>query len=140
MSNLVPAGKKAAQLAVKHAPKAAAAWRVGGKPAVEQVKIQRARALNKKLAFEKARTLVDGTVLRQLHGEQVVWVVFAGEVPVATYPPVEEDLPDLVKHAKVSDRQTPEDYDQSRARARAKRAAKKGAQKAISRRRTPPRP
>ena len=140
MSNLVPAGKKAAQLAVKHAPKAAAAWRVGGKPAIEQVKIQRARSVNKKLAFEKARTLTDGTVLRQLHGELVVWVVFAGETPVAVYPSVEEELLELVKHAKMSDRQTPEDYDASRAKQRAKRVAKKGAQKAITRRRTPPQP
>ena len=140
MSNLVPAGKKAAQLAVKHAPKAAAVWKVGGKPALEQVKITRARAVNKKLAFEKARTLTDGTVLRQLHGEQVVWVVFAGMTPVATYPTVEQDLLELVKHAKMSDRQTPEDYDSSRAREKAKRAAKRAKQAAITRRRTPPRP
>ncbi len=139
MSNLVPAGKKAAQLAVKHAPKAAAVWKVGGKPAIEQVKITRARAVNKKLAFDKARTLEDGTVLRQLHGEQALWVVFAGMTPVATYPPVEEDLLELVKHAKMSDRQTPEDYDNSRAKEKAKRAAKKARQAAASRRRTPPR-
>lgn len=140
MSNLVPAGKKAVELAVKHAPKAAVAWKVGGKAATEQVKIQRARAANKKLAFEKARTLVDGTVLRQLQGEQVIWVVFAGEVPVAAYPAVEEDLADLVKHAKLSDRQTPEQYDASRVRQRAKRAAKKAGQAAVTRRRTPPGP
>lgn len=140
MSNLVPAGKKAVELAVKHAPKAAAAWKAGGKPAVEQVKIQRARAVNKRLAFEKARTLTDGTVLRQLHGEQVVWVVFAGMTPVATYPTVEEDLLELVKHAKMSDRQTPEDYDSSRAKERAKRAAQRARRAAVSRRRTPPRP
>jgi hypothetical protein len=125
MSNLVPAGKKAAELAVKHAPKAVAAWKVGGKAAAEQVKIQRARAANKKRAFEKARTLVDGTVLRQLHGEQAVWVVFAGEAPVAAYPQVEVELLDLVKHAKLSERQTPDEYDESRAKARAKRTAKK---------------
>ena len=125
MSNFVPAGKKAVELAVKHGPKVKAAWEVGGKVATEQVRIQRARAANKKRAFEKARTLDDGTVLRQLQGEQVVWVVFAGEVPVASYPAVEEELLELVKHAKMSDRQTPEEYDESRARERAKRAARK---------------
>jgi len=138
MSSYLPAGKKAVELAVKHAPKAAAAWKLGGKAATEQVKIQRARAANKKLAFDKARTLVDGTVLRQLHGEQVVWVVFAGDEPVAAYPPVETELADLVKHAKLSERQTPEQYDESRARERVRRAAKKAGQAAVTRRRTPP--
>jgi hypothetical protein len=125
MSNFVPAGKKAVELAVKHGPKVKAAWEVGGKAATEQLRIQRARAANKRRAFEKARTLDEGTVLRQLHGEQVVWVVFAGEVPVASYPAVTDELLELVKHAKMSERQTPEDYEETRAKARARRAAQK---------------
>jgi len=125
VSNIVPAGKKAVELAVKHGPKVKAAWEVGGKAATEQVKIQRARAANKKRAFEKARTVAEGTVLRQLQGEQVVWVVFAGDEPVASYPTVEADLAELVTHADLRQRQTPEDYDRSRAKARAKQAAKK---------------
>jgi len=52
-------------------------------------------------------------------------VVFAGEVPVASYPAVEEELLELVKHAKMSERQSPEDYDESRAGAKARRAARK---------------
>jgi len=125
MGNLVPRGKKAVELAVKHGPKVKVAWDVAGKQATEQVKIQRARAANKKRAFDKARTLADGTVLRQLDGDQVIWVVFAGAQPVASYPSVEKDLSQLVEHAKLSGRQTPEDYDRSRAKARAKRAAMK---------------
>lgn len=125
MSNIVPKGKKAVELAVKHGPKVKVAWDMAGKQATEQVKIQRARAANKKRAFDKARTLADGTVLRQLDGEQVIWVVFTGAQPVASYPPVEKDLAELVEHAKLSGRVTPEDYDRSRAKARAKRAAMK---------------
>jgi hypothetical protein len=121
MSKLVPTGKKAVELAT------------------EQVKIQRTRSVNKKHAFEKARTVADGTVLRQLHGEQVIWVVFAGDEAVASYPSG-PDLADLVRHADLGKRQTPADYDRTRAKNRAKRAAKKGARKAITRRRTPPRP
>ena len=65
-------------------------------------------------------------MLRQLDGEQVIWVVFTGAQPVASYPPVEKDLAQLVEHAKLSGAQvTPEDYDRSRAKARAKRAAMK---------------
>jgi hypothetical protein len=125
MDNIVPKGRKAVELAVKHGPKVKVAWDVAGKQATEQVKIQRARAANKKRAFDKARTLADGTVLRQLDGEQVIWVVFAGAQPVASYPPVEKDLSELVEHAKLSDRKTPDDYDRTRAKARAKRAAMK---------------
>ena len=124
MTKIVPTGKKAVELAVKHGPKVKVAWDMAGKQATEQVKIQRARAANKKLAFDKARTLADGTVLRQLDGDQVIWVVFAGAEPVASYPSIEKDLADLVEHAKLSARQTPEDYDRSRAKARAKKAAK----------------
>jgi hypothetical protein len=123
MGNMVPKGRKAVELAVKHGPKVKVAWDMAGKQATEQVKIQRARAANKKHAFDKARTLADGTVLRQLDGDQVIWVVFAGAEPVASYPPIEKDLADLVEHAKLSGRQTPEDYDRSRAKARAKKAA-----------------
>lgn len=121
MSKLVPAGKKAVGLAT------------------EQVKIQRTRSVNKKHAFEKARTLSGGTVLRQLRGEQVLWVVYAGDEAVASYPS-RPDLADLVRHADLSKRQTPADYDRTRAKNRAKRVAKKGAQAAITRRRTPPQP
>jgi len=124
VSNIVPAGKKAVELAVKHAPKVKVAWDVAGKTATEQVKIQRARAGNKKRAFEKARTVAAGTVLRQLQGEQVIWVVFAGDEAVTSYPAIEGDLAELVRHADLSQRRTPEDYDRTRARARARQAAK----------------
>jgi hypothetical protein len=125
MSNLIPAGRKAASLAVKYGPQAKLAWETAGKAAAEQVKIRRARAANRRRAFEKARTLIDGTVLRQLHGDQVIWVVYAADEPVTAYPLPDVELAELTKHAKLSDRWTPEQYDESRAaRARAKRAAR----------------
>ena len=117
MSKLVPAGKKAAALAG------------------EQVRIQRTRAVNKKKAFEKARTVTDGTVLRLLHGERVIWVVFAGAEAVTSYPSV-RDLAKLVSTADLSKRLSLADYDRTRAKARATRVAKK----AVTRRRTPPQP
>ena len=125
MSNMLPAGRKAVELAIKHGPKAKVAWDVAGKNAAEQVRIQRVRSVNKKRAFEKARTLAEGSVLRQLHGEQVVWVVFAGDEPVTSYPIIETDLAGLVAHADLTQRDTPEEYDRKRARARARAAARK---------------
>lgn len=125
MSNLIPVGRKAATLAVKYGPQAKLAWETAGKAATEQVKMRRARAANRRRAFEKARTITDGTVLRQLHGDQVVWVVYAADEPVTAYPLPDIELDELTKHAKLSDRRTPEEYEESRARARAKRAARK---------------
>jgi hypothetical protein len=124
MSNLIPAGRKAASLAVKYGPQAKLAWETAGKAAAEQVKIRRARSANRRRAFEKARTVIDGTVLRQLHGDQVIWVVYAADEPVTAYPLPDVELAELTKHAKLSERWTPEQYDESRARARAKRAGR----------------
>jgi hypothetical protein len=118
MSNLIPAGR----MAVKYGPQAKLAWETAGKAAAEQVKIRRARSANRRRAFEKARTLIDGTVLRQLHGDQVIWVVYAADEPVTAYPLPDVELDELTRHARLSDRRTPEQYDESRARARARRA------------------
>jgi hypothetical protein len=123
MSNLIPVGKKAVTLAAKYGPQAKVAWDTAGQAAAEQVKIRRARAANRRRAVEKARTVVDGTVLRQIHGDQVVWVVYAGDEPITAYPLPDIDLDELTKRARLSDRMTPEQYDESRTRARAKRAA-----------------
>jgi len=123
MSNLIPVGRKAASLAVKYGPQAKLAWETAGKAAAEQVKIRRARAANRRRAFEKARTVTDGSVLRQLHGEQVVWVVYAADEPITAYPLPDVELHELTRHARLDDRTTPEEYDESRARARARRVA-----------------
>lgn len=123
MSNLVPVGKNAVKIAAKYGPQAKIAWDTAGQAAAEQVKIRRARAANRRSAVEKARTVVDGTVLRQIHGDQVIWVVYAGAEPITAYPLPDIELDELTRRAKLDDRMTPEQYDESRARARAKRAA-----------------
>ena len=123
MSNLIPAGRKAASLAVKYGPQAKLAWETAGKAATEQVKSRRAGSANRRRAFEKARTVVEGTVLRQLHGDQEIWVVYAADEPVTAYPLPDVELAELTRHAKLDERMTPEQYDESRAWARAKRAA-----------------
>jgi hypothetical protein len=123
MSNLIPVGRKAVTLAAKYGPQAKIAWDTAGSAAAEQVKIRRARAANRRSAVEKARTVVDGTVLRQIHGDQVVWVVYAGDEPITAYPLVDIELDELTKRARLSERMTPEQYDETRARARARRVA-----------------
>lgn len=123
MSNLIPVAKNAGKLAAKYGPQAKVAWDTAGKAAAEQVKIRRVRAANRRRAVEKARTVVDGSVLRQLHGDQVIWVVYSGDEPITAYPLPDIELDELTKRAKLSQRMTPEQYDDTRARARAKKAA-----------------
>ena len=128
MSNLVPVGRKALKLGVKYGPQAKIAWDTVGKDAVEQAKARRSIAVAKRHAIEKARTLTDGWVLRQIDGEQVVWVVFAGEEPVTSYPPLSGSLDELLRGADLSKRLTPAEYDARRARARAARTAARARQ------------
>ena len=124
MSNLIPVAKNAGKLAAKYGPQAKVAWDTAGKAAAEQVKIRRARAANRRRAVEKARTVLDGSVLRQLHGDQVVWVVYSGDEPITAYPLPDIELEELTRRARLSQRMTPEQYDETRARARASRAAR----------------
>ncbi|WP_210649173.1 hypothetical protein [Nocardioides sp. SYSU D00065] len=121
--SLIPAGAKAVKLAAKYGPQAKLVWDAAGQAAADQVKARRAAATQRRRAVEKARTVVDGTVLRQLHGDQVVWVVYSGDEPITAYPLPDVDLTELTSRAELSQRITPEQYDQSRARARAKRVA-----------------
>ena len=123
MSNLIPAGTKAVKLAAKYVPQAKMVWDTAGQAATEQVKLRRARSADRRRAVEKARTVVEGSVLRQIHGDQIIWVVYSGDEPITAYPLPDIELGELTRRARLSDRMTPEEYDESRARARAKRAA-----------------
>lgn len=124
MSQFIPVGKKVVEAGIKHGPKAKVAWDVAGKAGAEAVQRRRARTMNRRMAFEKARTVSEGSVLRQLNGDQVVWVVYSRDEVITSYPLVVDDLDELTRHARLTARVTPEEYDRSRARERAKRAAR----------------
>src|SRR3712207_205900 len=111
MTPLVPAAARAAKLAAKYGPHVAAAWQVGGTQALDAAKEQQARLRHRRHALDKAKTVKRGSILRQRHEEKIVWVVFSGDEPVATYPALDSSLEDLVRHADLSERQTPEEYD-----------------------------
>lgn len=59
------------------------------------------------MAFEHAAHLVDGSVLPVFHGDARVWVVFSGDVPVASHPVVRTPLPLLLEHYDLTKRQRP---------------------------------
>jgi hypothetical protein len=58
-------------------------------------------------ARSHAASVVEGSVLRVFHGEEQVWVVFSGDAPVATHPPVDVPLPTLLQHADLTQRRRP---------------------------------
>ena len=115
---------RAAKLAAKYGPHVAAAVKVAGPTVRDTVATQRKRLENRHAAFDKAGTLAEGSVLRQRDGDEVVWVVFTGDEPVAVYPEVKTPIPDLVKSADLSKRVTPEEFDAAKVRKRAGRAAR----------------
>lgn len=129
---------KAAKLAAKYGPHVAAAVKVAGPTVKESVEAQRRRLAHRHAAFDKAATVTQGSVLRQRDGNEVVYVVFAGEEPVAVYPEVATPVAELVKTADLSQRVTPEEFEAAKVRKRAGRAARKAAERARRGRRSRP--
>lgn len=67
----------------------------------------------KRRAIEHAATVRDGSVLKTFdpladHGEPV-WVVFAGDEPIAVHPATRTLLPDLIARSDLSTRVRPAD-------------------------------
>lgn len=118
---------KAAKLAAKYGPHVAAAMKVAGPAVKEGVETQRKRMESRHAAYDKAGTLAQGSVLRQRDGNDVVWVVFAGDEPVAVYPEVATPIAELVRSADLSKRATPAEFEAAKVRTRAARAARNAA-------------
>ena len=121
---------KAAKLAAKYGPHVVAAAKVAGPAVKEAAETQRKRFENRRAAFDRARGLTAGTVLRVRQGDEVLFVVFTGDEPVAVHPEVSTPIADLVRNADLSQRMTPEQYDEAKVSKRAGRAARKIASRA----------
>jgi len=110
MSWVGPVAKGVVKYGVKYGPQAKILWDNGGKHAQEAAR-ERLRAMAaRRTAFEKAETIVAGSVLKQIYSGKQVWVVFSGEEPVDAFPGTSIDLAELVKHADMSARVTPQEY------------------------------
>ncbi len=118
---------KAAKLAAKYGPHVAAAVKVAGPAVRESVETQRKRMESRHAAYDKAGTLAQGSVLRQRDGNDVVWVVFTGDEPVAVYPEVATPIAELVRSADLSKRVTPAEFEAAKVRTRAAQAARNAA-------------
>jgi hypothetical protein len=113
--------KRSATLAVKYGPQAKLAWDNGGRKAADAAAARVALARHRRHAFAEADTLKDGSVLRVAPAGVAAYVVFSGDEPVSAHPPLEPGGPtltDLVAHADLDKRLTPD-------AARAARAARR---------------
>ncbi|MFC5677250.1 hypothetical protein [Aeromicrobium endophyticum] len=118
MSWIGPAAKKA----VKYGPQAKVAWDKAGRPAAEIAAKKAQTQLQRRKAFAKAATVVEGSVVRLIHAGEPVHVVLAHGEPVEAYPPVDVELPVLLKDADLSAAVTSEEHEAKRVKARVARA------------------
>lgn len=121
MSWVGPAVKAAA----KYGPQAKLLWDTGGKPAQAIARRRFDQMQARRAALQKAETVEDGRLLRQVHAGQTVWVVFSGSAPVDAYPRLTVPLSTLVEHAKLDELVTPEAFRDGLAIERLKRATKR---------------
>ena len=122
MSWIGPAAKNGAKLAVKYGPQAKIAWEKVGKPASEAAAKKAQSQLQRRKAFAKAATVVDGAVLRQIHHGEPVWVVLSQGEPVECFPAVDIELAELLKDADMSAAVSSKEFEEKRVRARVERA------------------
>ncbi len=121
MSWIGPAAKKA----VKYGPQAKISWDKAGRPAAEIAAKKAQVQLQRRKAFAKAATVVEGSVVRLVHAGEPVHVVMAHGEPVEAYPPVDVAMDVLLKDADLTAAVTSEQYEAKRVKARIARARKR---------------
>lgn len=125
MNWIGPAAKNGARLAVKYGPQAKIAWDKAGKPAAEVAAKKAQSQLHRRKAFAKALTVVDGEVLKQLHGGEPVYVVLSRGEPVEAFPPVDVGLVTLIKDADLGAAVSSEEFEAKRVKARIEHARRR---------------
>lgn len=125
MSWIGPVAKNTAKYGAKYGPHVKVAWEVGGKHLQAAARAKLDELSLRRKAFDHAGVIQSGSVLRVPHRGEPVFVVFADEEPVASYPPVEQPLGDVVRRADLSKRRTAEEFREQQLRARVRRAGAK---------------
>ena len=129
MSWIGPAAKNGAKLAVKYGPQAKIAWEKAGKPAADAAAKKAQAQLQRRKAYAKAATVVEGHVLRVMHEGEPVWVVLTLDEPVEAFPSVEVGLPTLINGADLSKAVSSADFEAKRVRTRLERARRQARRK-----------
>ena len=103
------AATAAAVLAVKYGPQAKIVWDKGGKQAT-QAAAKRAMTLNsRRKALAHAAGVKDGSILKIAPTGSTMYVVFAGDQPIASYPTQDVPFAVLLAHADLDKRVRPDD-------------------------------
>lgn len=125
MNWIGPAAKNGARLAVKYGPQAKIAWDKAGKPAAEVAAKKAQAQLLRRKAFAKAATVVDGSVLKQLHGGEPVYVVLSRGEPVEAFPSVDIALNTLIKDADLTAAVSSQEFEAKRVKTRIEHARRR---------------
>jgi hypothetical protein len=104
MSWIGPAAKRA----LKYGPYAAQAWKHLGKPTQAAVQKQASSWAARRTALQHADTVTNGSILGVMENGQRVWVVYSGDESVTAYPRTPTPIEQLVAHADLRRRVTPE--------------------------------
>ncbi len=112
---------KAIKLGTKYGPQIWVAGKALREPAKEAAQKVVASEKARRAAFEHARSLADGSILKVYEGHQSLWIVFSSDTAVTVYPVSPTPLPRLLQGADLTKRIRP--TDKLTARDRAKDAA-----------------
>ncbi|MEJ7773907.1 MAG: hypothetical protein WKF72_03780 [Nocardioidaceae bacterium] len=108
---------------VRYGPQAQLVWKHVAAPATAAAQRTFAARSGCRTALTHADTVVEGAILKVIHDGEIHWVVFSGGKPVSAYPTSPVALDELVAHADVSKKATPDQYRTKRAEASRKRKA-----------------
>ena len=95
------------KLGVKYGPVAYEAIKHGKEPAKEFAQKQLSRLTARKQALAHAEGLMDGSMMSVWDGDLQVWVVFNGDVPIASHPTVDTPLALLIHGYDLTKRVRP---------------------------------
>ncbi len=106
-----------AKNAVKYGPQAKVVWDKGGKQAQEAAVRAARKGLARRKAFQKAEVVVDGAVIRTIHGGDTYWVVLGAEDrPLECYPDAPVPLEELLSGVDLSRKTTYAEWEAARLR------------------------
>lgn len=112
---------KVVKVSAKYGPQIWVASKAIREPAKEAAQKVIASEKARKSAFDHARSLADGSILKVYEGDQSLWLVFSGDTAITVYPVSETPLPRLLQGADLTKRIRP--TDKLTAKDRAKDAA-----------------
>jgi hypothetical protein len=107
---------QSAKMAIKYGPLVKVAWDKGGKQATTAA-AKRALTLNaRRRAIAHASGVIDGSMLKIAPEGATIYIVFTGDLPIASYPPQQAPLTVLLQHADLDKRVRPADLARRRRR------------------------